>query len=1293
MFTTPSEAAGAARRLVYRRMFDHRTTFLDDGVPTLRSRRDISGVALGQRNCNRPIAPCADRLTSINRQWPTSDRIAPGVAPASRRCKSRSTMRPTPAPAPAVKQTANPSSSRVEANDFTASPHRISASSLNYADYEKIQRERDAERAAHTATKKALGETSDALKKLEARRLEEQQRLNGQLQETQRTSEARIQDADNIAYEKARNDLRQQMEEELAESAQRAQSMRQLEQKAQEHADALQKAQKEAKDASARAARENADYLLAEKAKVIKRAEQEHLTKWKEVMAAQDSTFKDELRRLKEGRDSRSHERADYGAYRSVWRSLDLESGPLENELQSAQEQVDRTVRLWRETERRFNLEKIEAWFPQRYPKIIAGIRRMLGEKLQAAEQSARALERIRASFAEREIDVRSSGHLSRTLTRHSRFEEFPTTAGSIELSMAVLGERSLESERFRLDKQRREIERQKAFETSRRAREQLANKLADLQTNRSAVAAALVALRDFNDAETYMAVSQSSLQEQEVFLKTLEFKELILEIDRNWSVLSREWDFAVQDAQARPTIEGLRRDRAAFQATRRELKRELSNLERSIRQRQLLEESLGKTPSKSDRKEYGRMLEQKRSEKAAAALSRLHAMAGSRPAAPRSPGLPPRATAVRRIASPLRKAADGKTKVETDATRPGNKTRDVTAAKVDAKKGDQKAVKASPRDIIRKKRLKERSKSKTPLGRPQTSTASADSTKKSPPSGPNIQPTKAKQAPHAYWPTYSDDPYAAHPPEDAEMVMTTTDDGVDAYSTNLSPSAEEVVAALPNSQVSGSSYEPSQRSGGGSSASPTSSNGYDEDSKVEVSSHLRHQMSAADHRKAMVASPNTPAAYWTYKLYKDQEGKEPLNYYCTTLEQAEKRASEFLNEPVIGFDIEWEMRHTPGRSGIKKNVSLIQIAADDKIALFHIAVFKGETVDELMPPSLRRILESRDVVKAGVNIQGDAWRMEQCLKVKMTGIFELSHLYRVVMLSETPNQINRRPFKLADQVENVLLLPLKKDAVRTSAWSKKLDWQQSEYAASDAYAGFRLYHALEAKRKLMDPMPPRPAFWEEHKPIQLGDGTLIQAKSRKKAAAPEEPKIAEAEDDDEDEEFFDAMENLDAYNLDAASAKSADVPTAGLSISYPTLPSIEDQLEGLTISGASSDKAPTDSKPPKRTGPPPSDEVDRAEQWVAAWRASRPPEYPIKATQAQLRAYALWHAQGLDCKDVAVLLRETPLSLQTVASYVLEATRQEKLEVEAHRVREVLEILPPSVHRRYARVVEQVGR
>lgn len=467
----------------------------------------------------------------------------------------------------------------------------------------------------------------------------------------------------------------------------------------------------------------------------------------------------------------------------------------------------------------------------------------------------------------------------------------------------------------------------------------------------------------------------------------------------------------------------------------------------------------------------------------------------------------------------------------------------------------------------------------------------------------------------------------------------------------------------------------------------------YDVENGSAIQNHqpLCFQIPAEDFKNAITASRTTSAAFWKHTLYRGPEGQTPRYHYCTSFETAETQAKQFLEETVLGFDIEWEARAKLERSSIKDNVSLIQIAAEDKIGLFHVARFRGETVHELMPPTLRQILESPDILKAGVNVVGDSNRMKKCLNVEMRGLFELSHLYKVVRFSEKEShKVNRVPYSLAKQVQEVLHLPLKKDEVRTSAWSKRLNAEQCLYAASDAYAGFRLFDALEAKRKAMDPIPPRPALYELHQPLVLGDGTEVMPRPKPvKDKSGADGKTAEA-DDDEGEEFFDALETHEQVQEVYG---SAGVPLTG--ITYPSLPLLENlnvNAEASSANAATS-RSLTSFKTPTTTprGPiPSSPEAATAENWLTAYRSQ-----PLNqmTTPANLRAYHLWHYQQKSVPEIAAMLRETPLSTQTVASYVMQALKEAKLPFDSERMTEVLELLPSSVRWRYSSVLRRAER
>jgi hypothetical protein len=99
------------------------------------------------------------------------------------------------------------------------------------------------------------------------------------------------------------------------------------------------------------------------------------------------------------------------------------------------------------------------------------------------------------------------------------------------------------------------------------------------------------------------------------------------------------------------------------------------------------------------------------------------------------------------------------------------------------------------------------------------------------------------------------------------------------------------------------------------------------------------------------------------------------------------------------------------------------------------------------------------------------------------------------------------------------------------------------------------------------------------------------------------------------------------------------------------------------------------------------------AESWLVEYRASKTP----KAAAASLRAYRIWHCnEDLNPEAVAKLLRNPPLQTFTVANYILEAIRLDKLPYEATRLQaEVLSLFPkemlPSRYKLLAGACKQV--
>lgn len=292
--------------------------------------------------------------------------------------------------------------------------------------------------------------------------------------------------------------------------------------------------------------------------------------------------------------------------------------------------------------------------------------------------------------------------------------------------------------------------------------------------------------------------------------------------------------------------------------------------------------------------------------------------------------------------------------------------------------------------------------------------------------------------------------------------------------------------------------------------------------------------------RRARAAPAGCPESFWSYALYRRRNGADGSDgrvkvHYSRSLHTTERVCREFfLNEPVLGFDLEW-MPDVARWEGARRNVCLVQLASPSRIGLFHLSVYPEKRVDTMnvrdkfVAPTLGRILEDENILKLGVSIKGDATRLQNHVGVKMRGLFELSHLHRLVkyVRSGDTHLINRKLVSLATQVEENIGLPLYKGQdVRSSDWSRPLQMDQivcmsplacvpprlvqsnHSDSASDAYAAVQLFAVLERRREGLDPKQPRPALAELDQPIRF---TKPAAEALKTDAKPAQPAEKEA--------------------------------------------------------------------------------------------------------------------------------------------------------------------------------------
>lgn len=213
----------------------------------------------------------------------------------------------------------------------------------------------------------------------------------------------------------------------------------------------------------------------------------------------------------------------------------------------------------------------------------------------------------------------------------------------------------------------------------------------------------------------------------------------------------------------------------------------------------------------------------------------------------------------------------------------------------------------------------------------------------------------------------------------------------------------------------------------------------------LDTDSELPISAEDAYHLETGSTSTEEAPLFWSHSDQRAPDGQRPIVHYCKSLESTESVARHFLDSKFVGFDMEWKAQASATDS-IQNNLSLIQLANEERIALFQIALFKpARSLEDFVAPSLKRIIESPDITKVGVSIKADSTRLRKYLGLEARSIFELSHLYKLVKYGQTqPKLVNKRSVNLSEQVEEHLGLPLEKsEDVRCGDWARSLNYRQ----------------------------------------------------------------------------------------------------------------------------------------------------------------------------------------------------------------------------------------------------------
>nr|XP_039267575.1 Werner syndrome ATP-dependent helicase homolog isoform X1 [Styela clava] len=172
---------------------------------------------------------------------------------------------------------------------------------------------------------------------------------------------------------------------------------------------------------------------------------------------------------------------------------------------------------------------------------------------------------------------------------------------------------------------------------------------------------------------------------------------------------------------------------------------------------------------------------------------------------------------------------------------------------------------------------------------------------------------------------------------------------------------------------------------------------------------------------------------------------------------------SDFLDsinaKTYIGFDIEWPVKYLCEK---EPSTAVIQICDDPmrRCFVFHISCIG------FLPTSLKKLIERNDIIKVGLNVQGDLYKLCRDFDIcyPKSGVLELGDFANKVTRSSEKWSLARLVTFLFGQE-----LP-KIDDIRKGDWtSYPLSSAQLEYAALDAIASLMVYQEIEKRARQIE--------------------------------------------------------------------------------------------------------------------------------------------------------------------------------------------------------------------------------
>uniref|UniRef100_A0A1B0GG39 3'-5' exonuclease domain-containing protein n=1 Tax=Glossina morsitans morsitans TaxID=37546 RepID=A0A1B0GG39_GLOMM len=178
---------------------------------------------------------------------------------------------------------------------------------------------------------------------------------------------------------------------------------------------------------------------------------------------------------------------------------------------------------------------------------------------------------------------------------------------------------------------------------------------------------------------------------------------------------------------------------------------------------------------------------------------------------------------------------------------------------------------------------------------------------------------------------------------------------------------------------------------------------------------------------------------------------KKILNYPTQSKcdDMVEKLKRHCGDYKVLGFDCEWI---TIGR--VRKPVALLQLASPNGFC----GLFRLCHMDHI-PESLKNLLADKEIIKVGINPAEDARKLQGDYGIYVASTFDIRYLAAMIRC---------KPLGLEKLSRSLLNVDFVKPwYIARSNWEfDKLDDDQVEYAANDAFAGVEIFKHLANRLK-----------------------------------------------------------------------------------------------------------------------------------------------------------------------------------------------------------------------------------